>query len=95
MPTFLRPRKDGKGLSECSCPEELVGKGRCIHILDGNNKPLELSRMGRGLYQVTVNQGNSMTIESDKATIIDFFNSVQALDEEKQKKIIDFLNNEE
>lgn len=96
MPTFLRERKDGQGVSECNCPDELVGKGRCIHILNGgngNDSPLEISHISRGVYEIKVKE-NKLTISAQKQAIIDFFSSLPKIDEEKQQKIIDFLINE-
>jgi len=87
--TKIRPRKDGNGCSECSSPDELVGKGRCIHILDGS-KPMELTKVQRGLYEVKVSE-NSMTIKAQKESIVDFFNNIPKIDEKKQKELINYL----
>ena len=95
MATFIRKRKDGNGYSECSSPDELVGRGRCCHILEeGNDMTMELSRIQRGMYEVKVND-NRMNIEGQKETIIDFFNSLPKIDEEKKNRIIEYLNSEE
>ena len=95
MATFIRKRKDGNGYSECSSPDELVGRGRCCHILEeGNDMTMELSRIQRGMYEVKVND-NKMNIEGQKETIIDFFNSLPKIDEEKKNRIIEYLNSEE
>ena len=94
MSTYIRKRKDG-GYSECSSPDELVGKGRCCHILDeGENNKMELTKIQRGMYELKVNE-DSLTIEAQKETILNFFNNLPKIDDEKQKKIIDYLNNED
>lgn len=88
----IRKRKDG-GFSECSSPDEKVGKGRCCHVLDINNANdnLELSKISNGMYEVKINN-DILKINSDKNVIINFFNTLPKLNEEKQKKIIDFLS---
>jgi len=91
--TLIRPRKDG-GYSECSSPDEFVGKGRCCHILDGGRPIMTLERIQRGLYEVKVND-SEMTIKAQKECIVDFFNQVTKIDEEKQKEIVDYLNKED
>lgn len=87
--TCIRKRKDG-GYSECSSPDELVGKGRCCHVLEGENVKMELTKIQRGMYEVKINE-SKLTIDSQKDTIIEFFNSLPKIDEEKQKKILNFL----
>ena len=95
MSIYIRKRKDGSGYSECSSPDELVGKGRCCHILEeGNDTTMELSRIQRGMYEVKVND-SKMNIEGQKETIIDFFNNLPKIDEEKRNKILDYLINED
>lgn len=93
MATYIRKRKDG-GYSECSSPDELVGKGRCCHILEEGNNKMELTKIQRGMYELKVNE-DSLTIEAQKETILNFFNNLPKIDDEKQKKIIDYLNNED
>lgn len=90
--TKIRTRKDG-GCSECNSPDELVGKGRCCHISDESNQVMELSRIQRGMYEVKVCE-STLKIEAQEKTIVDFFNSLPKIDEEKRSKIIDYLNEE-
>lgn len=92
MATYMRPRKDGTGYSECSSPDNLVGRGRCVHVLTDSN-PLEIKKVSRGMYEVTIDD-DKMTIQAGKQAIVRFFSSMPKLDDEKQKKIIDFLENE-
>lgn len=89
METKIRPRKDG-GYSKCTSPDNLVSKGRCCHILIEDEEPMELVRVERGLYVVKIKDSN-MTIQAQKQTIINFFNSLPKIDEDKQKKILEFL----
>ena len=93
MATYIRPRKDG-GCSECSSPDELVGRGRCIHILGENENHMELKRIERGIYEVQVGE-SLMTIEAQKETVKKFFNEIPKIEEEKKQRILDFLNNED
>lgn len=91
---YIRPKKDGSGFSECSCPDELVGKGRCCHILgDSGSSTLEIEQIQRGLYEVKVHD-SKIEINAEKEAIIDFFNSLPKIDQEKQNKIITFLMEE-
>ena len=95
MATYIRKRKDGNGYSECSSPDELVGRGRCCHILEGgNNSRMELSRIQRGMYEVKINE-DSLSINGQKDTIAKFFDSLPQIDEEKKNKIIKYLNEED
>ena len=88
--SYIRPRKDG-GYSECSSPDELVGKGRCVHILgDNNSASMEITKISRGVYEVKV-QESTLTINAQKKAILDFFQSLPTLSKEKQEKIIEFL----
>lgn len=93
--TVIRPRRDG-GCSECNSPDELVGKGRCCHILSGDGvseKPMKLTKLQRGMYEVEVDD-SKMTISAQKETIKKFFENIPKIDEEKQRQIIDFLENQ-
>lgn len=93
--TYIRKRKDGNGYSECSSPDELVGKGRCCHILEGDNsEKMELSRIQRGMYEVKVND-SKMTVEGQKETIVSFFNTLPKLDQSKIDNILKYLNEED
>ena len=92
--TFIRKRKDG-GYSECSSPDELVGRGRCCHILEEGENSMELKRVQRGVYEVNIKEDQKMTIEGQKETIIEFFNNLPKIDQEKQKRIIEYLENDE
>lgn len=87
----LRPLKNGKGCSECSSPDELVGRGRCCHILGGPK--MEISKVDRGLYEVTMGE-EKMKISAQQETIVNFFNSLPEIDDEKREKIINFLKEE-
>ena len=98
--TVLRPKKDGSGYSECSSPDELVGKGRCCHVLgEAGEQVLSLNKIQRGMYEVKIDdsekQSSSINISAQKDTIIKFFNSMAKLDDEQVKKIVNFLNEEE
>lgn len=95
MNTFIRQRKDG-GVSECSSPDELVGRGRCCHVIgEASNtaSKMEIFKVQRGMYEVKVDE-NLMTIKAQKEVIIKFFNEMNTIDLEKQKKIIEFLTDE-
>ena len=92
MSVVIRPRKDG-GYSECSSPDELVGHGRCCHVLDHDKPIMEIEKIQRGAYEVKVSD-STLTINAQKNAIIDFFNSMEKIDSEKKKDIIDFLNEE-
>ena len=95
MTTMIRPRKDG-GYSECSSPDELVGKGRCCHILgDEGGSAMELRKLQRGMYEVQIeNQPSSITIQSQKETIMEFFSNLGKLKGEQVERIVNFLNME-
>lgn len=89
----LRPLKDGSGYSECSSPDELVGKGRCCHILgDKSCGELTVSQISRGLYEVELEGNKKIKIQSTKNDIIEFFNSLPKISDEKIKKIVDYLS---
>lgn len=94
--TKIRALKDGTGYSECSSPDELVGKGRCNHILGNNCEcgDMTIAKISRGLYEVDLGKNSKIQIKSSKEEIIEFFNSLPKINEEKIKKIIDFLNSE-
>jgi len=95
MSTYIRKRKDGNGYSECSSPDEMVGKGRCCHILEGGNEStMELSKIQRGMYEIKVND-SKLNIEGQKETIIDFFNNLPKIDDEKRDKILNYLSDDE
>lgn len=93
--SVLRPKKDG-GYSECSSPDELVGKGRCCHVLGDDGEVLSVNRIQRGLYEVQIddNKSSSININAQKEAIIKFFNNMTKLDDEQVKKIVTFLNEE-
>ena len=93
MKIVIRPRKDG-GFSECSSPDELVGRGRCCHILDQGQPAMEIAKIQRGVYEVKIDD-SKLTINAQKQTVIDFFNNLPKIDEEKRDKIINFLKDEE
>lgn len=90
--SMIRPRRDG-GMSECSSPEEMVGKGRCVHVGGGNCEPMQIERIQRGMYQVEVND-SKLTVEGENEVISKFFNSMAKLPEDQQKKIEEFLKTE-
>lgn len=92
MVVLIRKRKDG-GYSECSSPDNLVGKGRCIHILTEEN-PMEISKISKGVYEVKVND-STLTINAQKKAIADFFKNLPILSEEKRNNIIRFLEENE
>lgn len=93
MSTFIRPRRDGQGCSECSSPDELVGKRRCCHVLGEENDTLTVNQIQRGMYEVEVNE-SKMTINAQKETIINFFKKIPEISGEKQQKILEFLEEE-
>lgn len=93
MADVIRPRKDG-GYSLCSSPDELVGKGRCCHVLGGECNPsLNVTSIQRGMYEVDMD-GNKVSIQGDQDAIKKFFDSMHKLDDEKVRKILDFLESE-
>ena len=92
--TRLRPLKDGSGYSECSSPDELVGKGRCCHILgDHNCGELTVQKISRGCYEVDLDGDKKIKIHSSKNDIINFFNSLPKISDEKINKIVEYLSN--
>ena len=94
MGTYIRKRKDG-GYSECSSPDELVGKGRCCHVLDisDGNGDLQLKKIQRGMYEVSIND-SKLTIKAQEEVIANFFKEMPNIDENKIKNIIEFLEKE-
>lgn len=90
MATVIRPRKDG-GYSECSSPDELVGKGRCVHILDEGRPVMSISKISRGSYEVDLNEGENLTINASKEIVAKFFENLNTIDEKKTKEIVDYL----
>lgn len=93
----LRPRKDGLGFSECSAPDELVGKGKCCHVIAEGQPDLELSKVQRGMYEVKIGdegQSTIVTMHAQKRAIIQFFDQLGKLDEDKIQSIIAFLDQE-
>mgnify|MGYP004593691607 CR=1 FL=1 len=90
--TVIRKRKDG-GYSECSSPNDLVGKGRCCHISEEGELNMQVYKMQRGMYEVKVND-SVLTINAQQNTIIDFFDNLPKISEEKKNKIIEYLKGE-
>lgn len=95
MNGMIRPRKDG-GYSECHSPDELVGKGRCCHILGNEEQPaMKITNIQRGMYEVDVGEGMPhVTIQAQKESMIKFFQSMPKMDDEKIKSIISFIEQE-
>lgn len=93
MSTYIRKRKDGNGFSECSSPDEMVGKGRCCHILEEGKDKMELTKIQRGMYELKIDE-DSLTIEAQKETILKFFDNLPKINAEKQERIIEFLKEE-
>lgn len=89
--TVLRPRKDG-GTSECSAPDDLVGKGRCCHVPGGSIK-MNVVRVQRGMYEVNMDDAK-VDIQADKDNIVKFFETLPKLDQDTIKDIISKLENE-
>jgi hypothetical protein len=85
---FVRPRKDG-GISECTSPDHLVGRGRCVHVLDGGDK-LAVEHVSRGVYRIEVND-SSLSVEAQKKSIVDFFKTLPKMKKEQRERIIHFL----
>lgn len=94
----IRLRKDG-GYSECNSPDELVGKGRCIHVLEPveegsseNKMPLEINRTSRGVYQVEI--PNDIVNEAkSKEDIFSYMKELPKISKAKEKRIIASLAN--
>lgn len=82
----LRLRKDG-GYSECNAPDDLVGKGRCVHILGGNNN-LNVQRLSRGFYCVEIDDSYKTSDKDSKKNIKSFFDQLPKIDSEKKDQII-------
>lgn len=93
MVSIIRPRKDG-GYSECTAPDELVGKGRCCHILGEDNSNIKLNKVQRGLYEVEIENYSSISISAQKDSIVEFFNGLGELKKEQIDNIVQFLNEE-
>ena len=88
----IRQRKDG-GLSLCSSPDEMVGKGRCIHVPDGQVAADSVDLISRGLYLSEVD--NEPATEKDfNKTVTAFFNTLGTISIEKQRRIINILSAE-
>ena len=89
----IRPRKDG-GLSECSSPDEMVGKGRCCHVIgDSGEQVMSLNRVQRGFYEIKLD-GQTVNVEGQNDTVVKFFDSLGKLDDKKVQAILKFLNEE-
>ena len=71
-----RPRKDG-GYSFSQ--DEMVGKGRCCHILGDNENPA--MEIVRGMYEVQI-ENSKVTINAQKEAIVD---SLSKLDDENHR----------
>lgn len=85
----IRERKDG-GFSFCSSPDDMVGKGRCIHIPDGQVAANSVDLVSRGLYLSEVDNGSKE--EDFKETMVTFFQSLGSISKEKEKRIISILS---
>lgn len=90
MITVLRERKDGCGCSECSSPDDLVGKGRCVHVLSDSQSVMHVNQVERGLYKVEIDK-NSLTIKGQEEALSKFFSTLGSLKEEDVRKIIEIL----
>lgn len=90
---LIRPLKDG-GMSECSCPDDLVGTRRCQHIFTEEGKGIGISKVDRGLYEVEVEDSGNLTINGQEEAISKFFASMPKIDKETQDKIISFIEGE-
>lgn len=89
MKTYLRPKKNG-GSSQCSSPDELVGKGRCCHILGESVGAMEITQIDRGSYEIVVNN-SKISIQAQEQAIADFFSAMPKLEVEKREEIINFF----
>lgn len=87
----IRLRKDG-GYSECNAPDHLVGKGRCIHVLESGDdmETLEINRVSRGMYQVDIPNDIVDDVKS-KEDILSYINDLPKISKTKQKSIIQSL----
>ena len=90
----IRLRKDG-GYSECNAPDELVGKGRCIHVLEGpcgeQAEILDINRVGRGMYQVEIPEDVFDEVEA-KEDVLSYIQQLPKISKAKEKRIIAALN---
>lgn len=89
--TILRERKDG-GISECSSPDDKVGKGRCCHVA-GSTTKMNVIRIQRGMYEVNMDDAK-IDIQADKNNIVKFFETLPQLDDETIHSIIAKLEEE-
>ena len=88
----IRQRKDG-GYSLCSSPDEMVGRGRCIHVPDGQVAANSVDLISRGLYLSEVD--NEVKTEKEfNNTVTAFFNTLGTISIEKQRRIINILSAE-
>ena len=88
----IRQRKDG-GFSLCSSPDEMVGRGRCIHVPDGQVAADSVDLISRGLYLSEVD--SEPKSEKDfNTTVTAFFNTLGTISLDKQKRIISILSAE-
>lgn len=93
MATVLRQRKDG-GVSKCSAPDHLVGKGRCCHVLsDADTVQFTYDKEQR-CYFVDVGEAKSekTTIKAKSEEIKSFFDKLEdSLPREEKEKLISSL----
>lgn len=88
----IRQRKDG-GFSLCSSPDEMVGRGRCIHVPEGQVVSNSVDLISRGLYLSEVD--NEPATEKDfNNTVSAFFSTLGTISVEKQRRIINILSAE-
>lgn len=83
----MRPLKTG-GWSLCSCPDELVGKGRCRHMLGVAQIVFDDEADKMKLVNV-----EGMDISGNSKAIQDCLDKIPEIDEEKKIKLLDYFNN--
>ena len=90
MAVTIRQTKDGY-LSECSCSEDQVGKGRCNHI-GGDSPSYEFKKVSRGLYSVEVTLPAPKNESEAQNKIIDMLSKFGKVDPSLESRIREELN---
>ena len=82
----MRPLKTG-GFSLCSCPDDLVGKGRCRHVLGFASIVWDYDNL-----KMVDMDGNE--IGSKKEDLVNYLSaSCNEISEDKKQKILEYFNN--
>lgn len=83
----MREKKDGSGASICSSPDNLVGVGRCNHLVSEHGDPSVSYDADQKAYQVNLND-YKMTNEDVKAANKGFKDNLLSLDTQSKKTLL-------